>query len=396
MANYCMIRFGKVKKNGLAKVQQHNNQKKEHWEALAKANEDFHPENVKYNISLKSSDHYLADVKETLEKEGVLKDGLISGKKPRKDANWAIESVVVYSPEMTPNLLCFLHRNHDKWKEEHKEMWDAYCQLTPEEQKANANKERQWVKSYMEDSLDWIEKNIGPTISAEIHFSETTPHLQVVSVPLYEKEKGVKTLSAKDVLGGKKALTNKQSDFAKVVGKKYGLERGEPKGLEEQKKRKSKFEWEIEKLQNRLNKKEDQLKKTEESLATTSMALAERTAELTKIQEEKENAEVELNEVTEQLDLCKRALDELQKASDTFLLLYETKLLKIEMKANEEKQKKIDEVKNNFHKDKDNILDMIKSGKITPVVFGSINNLTKPVEKFIEEECRDDDDYGLD
>lgn len=386
MANYCMIRFGKVKKNGLAKVQQHNNQKKEHQEALAKANEDFHPENVKYNISLKSSDHYLADAKEILEKEGVLKDGLINGKKPRKDANWTVESVVVYSPEMTPNLLCYLHREHKKWKEEHKDMWEAYCQLSPEEQRANANKERQWVKSYMEDAVKWNEKNIGPTISAEIHFSETTPHLHIVSVPLFEKKNGEKTLSAKDVLGGGKALSNKQTAFAKEVGEKYGLQRGEPKGLEEQKKRKSKFEWEIERLKNALSNKENQLKDTEDALKNKTVELAERTAELTRVNNEKKNAEAELDDVNNQLKLTQTAIEELQRASDLFLKLYEEKLLKIEIRASEEKQKKIDELKGNFHKEKDNILEMIKSGKISPIVVGSIQNLTKPVEQFIKEE----------
>lgn len=396
MMGYCMIRFNKIKKNGLAKVQNHNNQEKEHHYALEKANEDFHPENVQHNITLRKSNHYFADVKEILENEGIMKEGMINGKKPRKDAVWGIESVVIYSPEITPNLLCYLHKDHDKWKKEHKEMWEAYCALNEDERRQKANAERRWVKAYAEESTKWIEKNIGPIISAEIHFSETTPHLHVVSTPIHEKD-GRKTLSAKDVLGAKGELARKQTSFAKEVGEKYGLSRGEPKGIGEQKKRKTKFEWEIEKLQRQIESKEKTIQKQEEQITEMSATIANQAAKITELNEEKENAQLELDEVNEQIEMCEKAYKELHKAHELFMTNWEKCMIELEMNANILKQRRMDKIKAKFDEDKGNIEKMIKQRKITPQVFGSIGNLNKPIEDLIKEEEKekDDDDFEL-
>jgi hypothetical protein len=77
--------------------------------------------------------------------------------------------------------------------------------------------------AYFRDALDWIKARHGPenVISAHVHRDETTPHLVAYVVP----RDGDK-LNAKKWLGGKATLSAMQTDFAKQVGQRHGLERG--------------------------------------------------------------------------------------------------------------------------------------------------------------------------
>lgn len=63
------------------------------------------------------------------------------------------------------------------------------------------------------------EENI---IRAAVHLDEKTPHMHLIVVPLTSDGR----LSAKDFYGKKEQLRQLQDDYAKVVGNKYGLERG--------------------------------------------------------------------------------------------------------------------------------------------------------------------------
>lgn len=77
---------------------------------------------------------------------------------------------------------------------------------------------------YLDDAKRWLENKHGKenVIAASVHLDETTPHLVAYVVPLDKKQ----TLNCKAFLGGKAKLNALQSDFAKKVGAKYGLERG--------------------------------------------------------------------------------------------------------------------------------------------------------------------------
>lgn len=77
---------------------------------------------------------------------------------------------------------------------------------------------------YLADARRWLEAKHGPenVIAVSVHLDETTPHLIAYVVPL--DEKGV--LNAKSFFGGRDKLRAMQTDFAKKVGSKYGLERG--------------------------------------------------------------------------------------------------------------------------------------------------------------------------
>lgn len=88
-----------------------------------------------------------------------------------------------------------------------------------------AGKSREEQDAYLMDSLEWIRKRHGAenVVYAGIHRDETTPHLYAYTVPI-DKETG--RLNAKKWLGGARALSEMQSDFADRVGKQHGLQRG--------------------------------------------------------------------------------------------------------------------------------------------------------------------------
>lgn len=77
---------------------------------------------------------------------------------------------------------------------------------------------------YFEDAVKWLHERHGAenVVATTVHRDETSPHLVAYVVPLDEKGK----LNAKKYLGGRVVLRNMQSDFAKNVGVKHGLERG--------------------------------------------------------------------------------------------------------------------------------------------------------------------------
>ena len=79
--------------------------------------------------------------------------------------------------------------------------------------------------AYFDDALQWLKDKHGAdnVVYAGIHRDETTPHLYAYVVPL-DPDTG--RLNCRRFLGGAKALSDMQTDFAEKVGKKHGLERG--------------------------------------------------------------------------------------------------------------------------------------------------------------------------
>ena len=79
-------------------------------------------------------------------------------------------------------------------------------------------------EEYLRDAFAWLEEKHGAEniLSAVIHNDETTPHLQVMVIPLDDRGK----LNARALVGGKAQLSAMQTDFAERVGRKHGLERG--------------------------------------------------------------------------------------------------------------------------------------------------------------------------
>ncbi len=85
-------------------------------------------------------------------------------------------------------------------------------------------KTRQEQDEYFKTALKWLQSRhkAENVVAWGIHRDETTPHLYAVVVPIDANGK----LNCRHFLGGAKALSDMQSDFAEKVGRQHGLERG--------------------------------------------------------------------------------------------------------------------------------------------------------------------------
>lgn len=176
---YAILRFQKRKAGSVAACERHNERKKEAY----KSNPDIDMECSKYNYHLVPPPRY------TYKKE-INRMVQEAGCKVRKDSVMMVETLITASPEFMNSL-------------------------PPEEQKA-----------YFAMALDFIAERVGKQniISAVVHMDEKTPHMHLCFVPLTEDGR----LSAKEIVGNKKKLTQWQDRFWEHMVKKYpDLERGE-------------------------------------------------------------------------------------------------------------------------------------------------------------------------
>lgn len=87
------------------------------------------------------------------------------------------------------------------------------------------------AEQYFRDCLDFHVREYcagdrSRVVNAVIHWDETTPHMQVASVPLIEDAKGWH-LSAKIIMGGRDDYRKRQDRFFEQVTKSRGMDRGE-------------------------------------------------------------------------------------------------------------------------------------------------------------------------
>lgn len=92
---------------------------------------------------------------------------------------------------------------------------------SPEWFKAATSRQK---NDYFKAAMRWLEERhgIANVVCINVQLDETTPHLAVYVVPITKDGR----LSAKDFLGGRKILTDMQTDFAEKVGAPAGLQRG--------------------------------------------------------------------------------------------------------------------------------------------------------------------------
>lgn len=78
--------------------------------------------------------------------------------------------------------------------------------------------------AYFNAALRWLQARHGKenVVCVNAQYDETSPHLVAYVVPLTKDGR----LSAKDFLGGRKVLSEMQTDFAEKIGKPVGLQRG--------------------------------------------------------------------------------------------------------------------------------------------------------------------------
>lgn len=93
---------------------------------------------------------------------------------------------------------------------------------SPEAMKEKTGKEQ---TAYFSDALQWLRDRHGRAnvFYAGLHRDESTPHMYAYVVPLDES---TGRLNARKWLGGAKALSDMQTEFATTVGARHSLERG--------------------------------------------------------------------------------------------------------------------------------------------------------------------------
>ena len=170
-AQYAILRFAKYKGPEIGRIESHNERTKEKYAS----NPDVDTARSHLNFHLVTPQRkYRAE----------------AGCRTRSDSVRVVEALVTASPEFFKG------------------------------------KKKAEVKDYFTEALAFIEKYQakGTIISAVVHMDEKTPHMHLCFVPLTADGR----LSAKEIVGNKKKLTQWQDRFWKHMVKKYpDLERGE-------------------------------------------------------------------------------------------------------------------------------------------------------------------------
>lgn len=173
---YAVVHMMKIKSGAVGGIQSHNNREHE-----PKTNPDVDMSRSEDNYDLISCDNYKRSIKEKL-------SNLVeSSRAVRKDAV-VVCNFIVTSDNETMNAL-------------------------------GADRQRE----FFEDSVKWFSDRYGAdrVLNATVHMDEATPHLHIGVMPITQDGR----LSAKAIFT-KTEMKAIQTEFARDVGEKYGLERG--------------------------------------------------------------------------------------------------------------------------------------------------------------------------
>ena len=177
-AQYAIMRFAKYKGPEIGNIEAHNERTKEKYAS----NPDVDTSRSKYNFHLvKPPGKYRAESERQIAAAGC---------RTRKDSIRMIETLFTASPEFFKG------------------------------------KKRAEIRVFFEEALHFLEQHQSKEtiISAVVHMDEKTPHMHLSFVPLTADGR----LSAKEIVGNKKKLTQWQDRFWEHMVKKYpDLERGE-------------------------------------------------------------------------------------------------------------------------------------------------------------------------
>ena len=177
-AQYAILRFAKYKGPEIGHIESHNERTKEKYAS----NPDVDTARSHLNFHLVTPQRkYRAEAEKQIAEAGC---------RTRSDSVRVVEALVTASPEFFKG------------------------------------KKKGEIKAYFQEALDFIREHQDPKtiISAVVHMDEETPHMHLCFVPLTAD----KRLSAKEIVGNKKKLTQWQDRFWEHMVKKYpDLERGE-------------------------------------------------------------------------------------------------------------------------------------------------------------------------
>lgn len=175
---YAILRFAKYKGPEIGNIEAHNERTKEKYAS----NPDVDISRSKYNFHLIEPERkYRAEAERQIKEAGC---------RTRSDSVRVVEALVTATPEFFQG------------------------------------KKKSEIRAYFQEALAFIQQNQDPKtiISAVVHMDEKTPHMHLSFVPLTADGR----LSAKEIVGNKKKLTQWQDKFwAHMVRKYPDLERGE-------------------------------------------------------------------------------------------------------------------------------------------------------------------------
>lgn len=175
---YAILRFAKYKGPEITNIEAHNERTKEKYAS----NPDIDPRRSHLNFHLIESERrYRAEAERQIKAAGC---------RIRSDSVRLVEALVTATPEFFQG------------------------------------KKKSEIKAYFQEALEFIQQNQDPKtiISAAVHMDEKTPHMHLSFVPLTADGR----LSAKEIVGNKKKLTQWQDKFWEHMVRKYpDLERGE-------------------------------------------------------------------------------------------------------------------------------------------------------------------------
>lgn len=173
---YAVVHMMKIKSGAVGGIQSHNNREHE-----PKTNPDVDMSRSEDNYDLVPCDNYKRSIKEKL-------SNLVeSSRAVRKDAVVVCNFIVTSDSETMEAL--------------------------------GADRQREFFR----DSVKWFSDRYGAdrVLNATVHMDETTPHLHIGVMPITQDGR----LSAKAIFT-KTEMKAIQTEFARDVGEKYGLERG--------------------------------------------------------------------------------------------------------------------------------------------------------------------------
>ena len=177
-AQYAILRFAKYKGPEIGHIESHNERTKEKYAS----NPDVDTSRSHLNLHLVTPQRkYRAEAEKQIAEAGC---------RTRSDSVRVVEALVTASPEFFKG------------------------------------KKKGEIKAYFQEALGFIREHQDPKtiISAAVHMDEKTPHMHLCFIPLTEDGR----LSAKEIVGNKKKLTQWQDRFWEHMVKKYpDLERGE-------------------------------------------------------------------------------------------------------------------------------------------------------------------------
>lgn len=139
---------------------------------------------------------------------------------PNADAERTPENTHIGATDVREGMQAFRARLPEKFRKDAVQAIEYLVTASPEAMK---EKSRAQQDAYFSSALDWLKEKHGAenVVYAGIHRDETTPHMYAYVVPRVGEK-----LNCRAFLGGAKALSDMQTDFALKVGLKHDLERG--------------------------------------------------------------------------------------------------------------------------------------------------------------------------